>query len=96
MGYYGEPTRYLTFKPDKYVGYLNREAASILVVIATESPPQGPTFGDLVHLTGIGPRHTKAILRYLFGKDYIITNHRIAHLSEKLGIDANKIRGYRP
>ena len=88
----GEPTRYFTFKLDDYVYYLDSITNGILIVIATEYQPEGPTFEDIVNLTGLGPRRVKASLKYLFGKDYIITNHQIASIKEKQGIDALKLR----
>lgn len=88
------PTRYFTFKLDDYVYYLNNILNGILIVIATECQPEGPTFEDLVKLTGLGPRRIKASLKYLFDKNYIITNHQITSIKEKQGIDALKLRTY--
>lgn len=91
---HGEPTRYLIFQLDDYIAYLANKNLATLRVIGTECQPHGPTFEDTCHLTGIGPRHTKAILKGLFDKNYIITNHQIARLKEKQGIDALKLRRF--
>lgn len=88
------PTRYFTFKLDDYIGFLNTELKAVLIVIGTKCQPEGPTFEDLVNLTGLGPHETKAYLKVLFNKNYIITNHQIATLKEKQGIDALKLRTY--
>lgn len=88
------PTRYFTFKLDNYVYYLDNITNGILIVIATECQPNGPTFEDIVNLTGLGPRRIKATLKYLFDKNYIITNHQIASIKEKQGIDAFKLRTF--
>jgi len=90
---YGEPTRYLSFKFDKFAAYLGDDVRVVFAIILNE--PKGTTFDELRYQTKLGPRHLKAALRHLFDKDYIITNYQIASLSEKLGIDVNKIRGYK-
>ena len=88
---YGEPTRYLTFKIDnKFLAYLRGPAVRVLKEILLESG--GLTFKELRERASIGPRHLKAVLKILFDRDYIITNHQITRLKEKHGIDVQKLR----
>ena len=96
---HGEPTRYLSFKLDKYAVYLEPHLKKVLEEIMKES--EGITFEDLlmrVDYKGgfMGPRLLRASLKHLFDRDYIITNHQIAKLKEKYGIDAQKLRRYEP
>jgi len=92
---HGELTRYLTFKVDEYAAFLAPHLRSVLTEIAKE--PEGITFEDLlmrVDYKGrwMGPRLLKALLKHLFDRDYIITNHQIAHLKIEHRIDAAKLR----
>ncbi len=89
-----ELTRYLTFKPDRYVAFLAPHLRNVLGWITIE--PEGITFEDLLMKASykggfMGPRLLKASLKHLFDKDYIITNHQIAKLAG-MGIDADKLR----
>lgn len=91
---HGELTRYLTFKLDKYAMYLRSPAPLVIKELQTEL--EGLTFEELMERTGIGPQHLRAVLGILFGQDYIITNHQMAKLQEKHGIDAQKLRRFEP
>ena len=93
-----ELTRYLTFKPDSYTRFLRPHILGVYQEIAAE--PEGITFEDLLMKVSykgqyMGPKLLRASLKTLFDKDYIITNFQISSLSKKLGVDINKVRGYR-
>lgn len=94
---HGELTRYLTFKPDKFIKFLAPHLRNVLGEISKE--PEGITFEDLlarVNYKGrfMGPKLLRASLKQLFDRDYIITNHQIAKLSKKSGIDIDKLRRF--
>lgn len=80
-----EPTRYITFKLNRSIGYLRGPIATVLDELMHE--PEGLTFEELWQRTHLGPQHLRAILGELFGRDYIITNHQVAKLREKYGTD---------
>ncbi len=95
-------TRYLTFKPDKDTAYLVPHVRNVFEGIAKSQcvEPEGITFEDLLARVSykgqyMGPKLLRASLKTLFERDYIITNHQIANLSEKLNVDVNRVRGYR-
>lgn len=94
---HGEPTRYLTFKVDKYAAFLEPHLRNVLEEIAKE--PEGVTFDDLLMRASykrgfMGPRLLKASLKHLFDRDYIITDYQVAKLQEKHGIDARRLRRF--
>ena len=95
---HGELTRYLTFKLDKFVFFMVPHLRNVLEEIAN-SGSEGITFEDLLgrvcYKGGfMGPRLLRASLKHLFDHNYIITNHQIAKLREKYGIDAMQLRRY--
>ena len=90
-------TRYLIFKVGKYAEFLAPHLRNVLEWIARE--PEGITFEDLLMKASykgryMGPKLLRASLKHLFDRNYIITNHQIAKLSEKASIDINKLRRY--
>jgi len=90
-------TRYLIFKVDKYAEFLAPHLRNVLEWITRE--PEGITFEDLLMKASykgryMGPKLLRASLKHLFDRNYIITNHQIAKLSEKASIDINKLRRY--
>ncbi len=96
---YGEPTRYLTFKLDKYTATLAPHLRNVLEEIAKE--PEGITFEDLLMRVSykegfMGPKLLRASLKHLFDRDYIITNYQIAKLSKRHGVDIQKLRRVEP
>ncbi len=82
-----EPTRYLTFKLDKFASFLSGPISLVVGELVLE--PEGLTFDELVERTGLGPQHLRAVLGDLFKRDYIIT---IAKLEKKHGVDAQRLR----
>ena len=97
---HGELTRYLTFKLDKFVLFMAPHLRNVLEEIAN-SGPEGITFEDLLARVSykggfMGPRLLRASLKHLFDRNYIITNHQIAKLREKHGIDAMRLRRFEP
>ena len=90
----GEPTRYLSFKLDKYAVYLEPRLKKVLEEIMKES--EGITFEELTERAYIGPQHLRAVLKDLFDRDYIITNHQMTKLKEKYRIDAQELRRFAP